>query len=179
MGAEVIFADTDEGHQGNVFLDQLEHTELLRLSRDFGKQEFEIALDAWVDRARPRELAAVRLWWARPDRADERSPFGTRTRRHFEIIDERLAPDHWRINLVSDRKVFAFDIRIEDEGRPVAHASVRGLDGRHVERCRVERGELKARRVVGVPAGIDELMVSCTDADGTPMQGTVVWSPAG
>jgi hypothetical protein len=155
----------------------LEHTELLRLGRDFGKQDFEIALDAWVDRRRPRELALVRLWWARIDRDLERSPFGSKTRRHFDIADERLAPDHWRIDLVSDRKVFSFDIEIDPEGKPAAHASVRAEDGQHVEHCRVDRGELLARRVLRVPAGIEALAVVCKDAEGTLVRGTVIWTP--
>lgn len=155
----------------------LEHTELLRIGRNFGKQEFEIALDAWVDRERPRELALVRLWWARGDRDLERSPFGSRTRRHFEIDDSRIAPDHWRVNLIADRKVFSFEIQMDENGKPAAYAAVRLPGGETIDRCRVDRGELQARRVLGVPAGIDDLAVACTAPDGVPRQGHIAWTP--
>jgi hypothetical protein len=156
--------------------DVLEHTELLRIGRDFGKREFEIALDAWVAHERPGELALVRLWWARTDRDLERSPFGARSRRHFEIEDERIEPAHWRIHLVADDKVFTFDIEIDVEGRPTAFATVRSPEGTRIERCKVERGELKARRFVGVAAGIDELAVICRDADGMTRHGQLAWT---
>jgi hypothetical protein len=157
--------------------DVLEHTELLRLSRDFGKREFEVALDAWVDRRRPGELALVRLWWSRVDRDLERSPFGSRSRRHFEIDDDRVTPAHWRVHLLADRKVFSFDVRIDDGDAPAAYATVRSSDGQRVEHCRVQRGELQARRVVGVPAGIDGIAVVCTDSEGATHEGHVAWTP--
>jgi hypothetical protein len=156
----------------------LEHTELLRIGRDFGKREFEIALDAWVERDSPRELALVRLWWARVDRDLERSPLGPRTRRHFEIESDRVASDHWRIHLVSDDKVFSFDVELDDAGKPEAYAAVQSLDGDRLAHCRVDRGEIEARRVIGVVAGIDRLAVQCTDPTGSTRSGHVVWTPA-
>jgi hypothetical protein len=156
----------------------LEHTELLRIGRDFGKRDFEIALDAWVDRRQPEELALVRLWWARVDRDLERSPLGARTRRHFEIEDDTVAPDHWRIHLIADRKVFSFDVEIAEGGTPAAYAAVQSSQGVRLEHCRIERGELQARRVLGVAAGVEAIAVSCMDAEGVTRAGHVAWTPA-
>src|SRR5262247_682211 len=42
---------------------QLQHTELLRIRRNFGKEHFEIVLDAWVATDVPDEIHDARLWW--------------------------------------------------------------------------------------------------------------------
>lgn len=151
----------------------LHHTELIRITRNFGKSNFEIALDAWTPIETPREIADVRLWWARPDRDGERSPFSEKSRDHFEMKYERLAPDKWRVDLGSDKHVYRFWIEIDEAGAPAAYADVDASGGR-ITHCRVVRGTLVARKVFGAPVGIRDFEVSCIDAEGAERSGTMV-----
>jgi hypothetical protein len=153
--------------------EQLQHTELLRIARNFGKDTFQIALDAWVPTAAPDRLADVRLWWARSDRDDERSPFGEGTKSHFEIEYEQPAPDHWRVLMKSGGKTFAFDVEVGEGGAPQAFAEVE-VGGRKVAHCRTTSGTLHARRLLGAPIGIRKLDVRCVDDEGTTHEGSVV-----
>ncbi len=151
---------------------QLRHHELLRIERDFGKPHFVIALDAWVTTTEPSRLADARLWWSRTDKADERSPFGTGTKRHFEIAYDQPAEDRWDVHLVSDDKRFTFHIEVDRDGAPAAYATIKTTQGT-IEHCRATTGVLHARKVLGLPVGIDALDVDCTDADGKPQRGSV------
>ncbi len=151
----------------------LHHTELIRITRNFGKSNFEIALDAWTPVETPREIADVRLWWARPDRDGERSPFSEKSRDHFEMTYERLGPDKWRVDLGSDKHVYRFWIEIDETGSPAAYADV-DADGGRVEHCRVVRGTLLARKLFGAPVGIRDFEVSCIDAAGAERSGTML-----
>jgi hypothetical protein len=151
----------------------LHHTELIRITRNFGKSNFEIALDAWTPIENPREIADVRLWWSRPDREGERSPFSEKSRDHFEMTYEQLAPDRWRVDLGSDRHVYRFWIEIDANGSPAAYADI-DADGSRVQHCRVTRGTLLARKLFGAPVGIRDFEVTCTDAEGGEHHGTML-----
>jgi hypothetical protein len=151
----------------------LQHTELCRIARNFGKENFEIALDAWTPVDGEREITEVRLWWARTDRAAERSPFGAKSREHFEITYQRLATDRWRVDLQSDRKLFVFMIELDETGTPAAFADVE-TDGGTVSHCRLVGGTLQARKLLGAPIGIKGFDVQCVDEDGHEQAGRMV-----
>lgn len=153
--------------------EQVTHTELFRIARNFGKDTFEIALDAWVPTAEPDRLADVRLWWARTDRDGERSPFGEGTRSHFEIAYEQPAPDHWRVLMKSGGKTFAFDVEVGTDGVPRAFVDIEA-GATKVPHCHARTGTLHARRLLGAPIGIRKLDVTCIDDQGTTHEGSVV-----
>jgi hypothetical protein len=152
----------------------LHHTELCRIARNFGKENFEIALDAWTPIEGEREITEVRLWWARTDRGAERSPFGTKSRDHFDIRYERLAPDRWRVDLQSDRKLFVFMIELDDTGVPAAFVDVETQAAGTVSHCRLLGGTLQARKLLGAPIGIKGFEVDCVDDDGREHSGRMV-----
>lgn len=151
----------------------LHHTELCRIARNFGKENFEIALDAWTPIEGEREISEVRLWWARTDRGAERSPFGAKSREHFDITYERLAIDRWRVDLQSDRKLFVFMIELDDTGTPAAFADVE-TDAGLVTHCRLVGGTLQARKLLGAPIGIKGFDVQCVDDDDREQSGRMV-----
>jgi hypothetical protein len=153
--------------------DVLHHVELARISRNFGKEHFEIALDAWTPADGTREISDVRLWWLRTDKDAQRSPFGKKSRDQFEIDYDRLAADRWRIGLESDRKRFEFLIEYDETGKPAAYADVDGDDGK-IEHCRVESGTLQARKLLGAPIGIKGFEVSCVDDGGRTHRGRMI-----
>jgi hypothetical protein len=151
----------------------LQHTELVRITRNFGKSNFEIALDAWTPVENPREIADVRMWWAVSDRNGERGPFSDKSRDHFDIKYERLAPDKWRVDLGSDKHVYRFFVEYDETGSPAAFADV-DANGSRIEHCRVTKGNLAARKIFGAPVGIRDFEVTCVDASGTEHQGSIV-----
>lgn len=153
--------------------DVLHHVELVRITRNFGKEHFEIALDAWTPADGSHEIVDVRLWWLRTDHAAERSPFSAKSREQFGIDYERLAADRWRIGLESDRKRFEFLVEYAETGSPAAYADVETDDG-VVEHCRVESGTLQARKLFGAPVGIKAFEVSCVDDGGRTHRGRMV-----
>lgn len=157
---------------GELATPQLAHHELLRISRDFGKAHFVIALDAWVTTTDPARLADTRLWWSRTDRDNERSPFGPGTKRHFQIAYDQPSENRWDVHLDSDDKRFTFHIEVDDEGHPHAYASIDTTQGR-IDHCRTSTGVLHARKVLGLPVGISALDVDCTDDDGKPQRGSI------
>lgn len=152
----------------------LQHTELVRITRNFGKSNFEIALDAWTPIENPREIADVRLWWAMSDRDGERGPFSAKSRDHFQMTYERLAPDRWRVDLGSDRHVYRFWIEYDETGVVAAFADVVGDAGESFEHCRVTRGTLAARKIFGAPVGIRDFEVTCIDAEGSQRSGNMI-----
>lgn len=152
----------------------LVHAELVRITRNFGKTNFEIALDAWTAVDDPRQIVDVRLWWVRPDKGDERSPFSAKSRDQFEIEYEQHADGGWRVDLGSDRHKYRFAIELDAAGAPAAFAEVDTTDGGRVAHCKVMRGELAARKLFGAPVGIRDFEVECIDDAGTQWHGTMV-----
>ncbi len=151
----------------------LRHHELVRIRRNFGDETFQIALDAWTPVEGGREITDVRLWWVRTDRNDQRGPFSEKSRKHFDIDYQRLAPDRWVARLRSDKKSYDFLVELGDTGEPAAFATV-DADGRVVPHCRVHSGELLARKLFGAPIGIKSLAATCTADDGRELSGDLV-----
>ena len=128
----------------------------------------------WTPIENPREIADVRLWWAMSDRDGERGPFSAKSRDHFQMTYERLAPDRWRVDLGSDRHVYRFWIEYDETGVVAAFADVVGDAGESFEHCRVTRGTLAARKIFGAPVGIRDFEVTCIDAEGSQRSGNMI-----
>lgn len=149
----------------------LAHHEALRIDRDFGKPEFDLVVDAWTPSATPDELADVRLWWVKTSAADQRSPLSTRSKKYVDVETIENAPDDWSLKLRGDHKEFSFDIELDEDGRARVFTDVVREDGVEVRHCMATAGRLRARRLLGIPVGIDALVVDCTDADGRQHHG--------
>lgn len=143
---------------------QLHHHEVLRIDRDFGDSDFEIVVDAW-ERAGRSTLADVRFWWLRPSQDDARAPFSSKIRRYLHLAFERSEPDLWSVSFSGDRKQFAFEVELDENGTAAAYADVETAQGR-IDHCRATHGHLVARRFIGIPVGIKRLEVRCTDDRG-------------
>jgi hypothetical protein len=153
--------------------DGLVHQEALRIDRDFGKPEFDLVVDTWTAE-RDDVLADVRLWWVKTTAQDRRSPLSERAKKYVEIDSVPTARDAWRLKLRGDRKEFAFDVELDARGRAQVYTDVLTQDGRRVAHCRTTQGRLLARRVLGIPIGVDKLEVRCIDAHGEPVEGRAV-----
>lgn len=149
----------------------LEHREVLRIDRDFGKPEFDLVIDTWTAEAKPDELFDVRLWWVKTTADDRRSPLSTRARKWVDIDTTENSPDSWSVLVRGDKKEFRFDIELGNDGRTHAYADVVTEGGKRIEHCRVAKGELRARKLLGIPVGIDGLYVACVDRAGREHQG--------
>jgi len=73
---------------------------------------------------------------------------------------------------------FAFDIVIHD-GRPAVFADIVLPGGRLVRHCRADAAQLRARRILGIPDGLQSLAVACTTSDGKVHHGRVRTSADG
>jgi hypothetical protein len=144
------------------------HHEFLRIDRDFGMSQWQIALDGWLPRTRVGHLEDVRLWWVNTDKDDHRKPFSRHLRRFIEFDYERGGAGTLKVRLAGDRKEYRFSVEVDAAGVPAVFADVTLDDGAVVPRCRCASGRLLARRVLGIPVGIAALSVQCTDdADAT------------
>lgn len=149
----------------------LAHTEALRIVRDFGKPDYQIAVDAWRTKSESTSIADVRLWWVRTSGADERRPFGARIMKYLELDFEVDGPDRWEVTMVGDKKLFEFTIELGEEGRLAAYADVMTERGTLARHCRATRGRLIARRFIGIPIGIERLEIDCIDQKGEARHG--------
>ena len=134
----------------------LEHHEVLRIGRDFGKEEFKVVIDSWTTRKAPGEIDEVRFWWVDGSKQDERSPFGRKLRKYIGMQFIHNSPDDWTVKLRGDKKEFSFDVELDDRtGRIAAYGDIRTRDGVLVEHCRATDGEFVARRIgsSGFPSG--------------------------
>ena len=154
--------------------DGLEHHETLRIDRDFGKPEFDLVVDAWTKTAAPGELADVRVWWVKTTAADKRSPMSTRAKKYVEIEMFENEADAWTIELRGDRKEFRFEVEVDARGRAQVFTDIVTAEGRTVRHCRATTGNLRARRLLGIPIGIDSLSVECVDDRGRDQRGHAV-----
>ena len=151
---------------------ELEHQELIRIGRDWGKDGYSVVLDGWIPRADPTRIADVRLWWLKTHRSDERGPFSDDSARHFDVRTRRLAGDRWDVEVRSDGKAFTFHVEADGRGHLAAFATVKTAGGT-VDHCRTTRGTLRARTLLGAPIGIDRLEVVCTDGTGKLHRGRI------
>lgn len=142
---------------------QLQHTELLRIKRDFGKPEWEIALDSWVPRAHASAIADVRVWWVKTDSNDQRRPFG---KKYVQLERRWLDTDTLEVDLLGAGKRFSFTVEREQGKVPRAFATIVKKDGTVIEHCKATRGKLRARRFLGIPVGLRDLRLTCIDEAG-------------
>jgi len=148
-------------------VDAAQHAEVLQVVRDFGRPEVNIAVDAWIPAGDAARIDAVRLWWS--DDVD-RFPFNDRVLRHLVIDYRRVQPDRWKIRVAGDGMDLSFVVALHD-GRPALFADVVRDDGRVVKACRTESALLLARRFLGIPIGLDAMLVRCSGPDGTTHRG--------
>jgi len=150
------------------------HQEALRIDRDFGKPEFDLVIDTWTDESEAAVLADVRLWWVKTTAQDRRSPLSERAQKYVDIDATPTAPDAWRLQLRGDKKLFAFDVEVDERGQAQVYTDVLAKDGRRVAHCRTTGGRLLARRLLGIPIGIEKLEVRCVDSRGKLVGGRAV-----
>jgi hypothetical protein len=161
-------AELDAIPQGATTVEKLStkkfrHHEVLRIRRDFGMDHWEIALDGWLSQTKRGHIADVRLWWVNTNDADRRKPFSAYLRRYIEFEHRRANEGALAIRMAGDRKEYLFTVELDGKGAPAVFADVRLADGTTVAHCRCDRGQLLARRVLGIPVGIASLQVHCTD----------------
>jgi hypothetical protein len=149
------------------------HREVLRIDRDFGKPQFDIVVDTWMDADTRAALVDVRMWWVKTDAQDRRSPFSAKLRRYLDLETRAEAPARWQLEMRGDRKEFAFAVEIDGRGRPAAFVDVVTDDGRKIQHCRTTSAKLRARRLLGIPIGVAALDVTCVDANGRRQRGEV------
>jgi hypothetical protein len=151
----------------------LEHHEVMRIDRDFGKARWEIALDGWMPRTRTDRIEDIRLWWVDTEDADARKPFNAHLRRFVALTYDRDPGGHLAVRLEGDRKAYRFTVEQHAGGALSVFADVKLADGTTVPHCRAERGRLLARRMWGIPIGIAALNVTCVDAEDRVHEGAV------
>ena len=149
----------------------LAHTETLRIVRDFGKPDYQIAVDAWRTKNETMSIADVRLWWVRTSGRDERQPFSPRIMKYLELDFEAEGRDRWDVTMVGDKKQFEFTVELDENGRLAAYVDVLTARGTLAQHCRATRGRLIARRFIGIPVGIERLEVDCVDPEGQRRKG--------
>lgn len=152
---------------------KLRHDEVLRIRRDFGKAEWEIALDGWSSHATRGHLEHVRLWWVNTEDGERRKPFNAYLRRYLELDVQRAGDSALLVRMAGDGKEYRFSVEVDEHAAPAAFVDVQLADGSTVAHCRCHHARLVARRVLGIPVGIAALTVRCTDADATLREGTV------
>lgn len=154
--------------------DGYKHSLVLRIRRDFGKRDFEIAMDAWMPDEAPENVDAVRLWWFKTKKDGERGPFSSKTKRNFDIGYQRNDKQSWSVVLgLSDGRHFTFLVRSTGGHTAAAFADVTTRDGTVLEACRVTDAEIHAKTTLGIPTGIKDLSVTCVDAAGAEHQGAL------
>ncbi len=151
----------------------VQHHELLRIDRDFGREQFEIVLDGWTSRLRTRHIDDVRFWWVNTLAGDRRKPFSAKLRRYVRFGYHRKTDGGLAVRFSGDRKEFRFTVEVDGDGSPAAFTDVRRKDGTLVPHCRGTRGRLLARRFFGIPVGIKAMRVSCVDDLGRAHRGEV------
>ena len=156
--------------------DRLRHAEALQVQRDFGRPEVDVVLDVWMPADDPTRIAGLRLWWS--DDVD-RFPFSEQIRDNLDIVyrPSSSRPGLWYVTVAGDGKRFTFEVELHD-GEPMVFTDVTLADGRLLRRCRAESGLLYARRVMGIPVGIQGMVVACMAADGTMYRAPVRTTPA-
>jgi hypothetical protein len=151
---------------------RLRHTLVLSIDQDFhSNDDYRIALDAWVDPDHPEEIVEVRMWWMDTGKDDERSIFGRGVRRHIDIAYERTAPGSWVVDLVPGSDRYRFEIELDEDGTIEAHAEVEDAAGDTAHRCRAVAAALHARKLVGLPVGLDRIEIECAPEQGLVRRG--------
>jgi len=150
------------------------HALVLRIRRDFGKRNFEIAMDAWMPDDAAEQIDAVRLWWFKAHKEGQRGVFSKKTSRNFEVSYQRRDEQSWDVVFaLSDGRHFTFLVRSTGGHAAAAFADVTRSDGTVIDACRVTDAELHAKSTLGITTGIRDLSVTCVDANGVEHQGTL------
>jgi 5-carboxymethyl-2-hydroxymuconate isomerase len=149
--------------------DRLRHAEVIRIERDFGRENVDVAIDAWMPAHDARRIEGVRMWWS--DDVD-RYPFSDRLRERLGIRYRRVRPDRWRVSVRAEGQRVTFDVALQG-GRPRVLADVIIPGNRLVRQCRVDAAHLQARRVLGIAVGLRKMAVTCTGRSGKRHRGTV------
>ena len=153
----------------------LEHAEVVRVRRDFGNPSVDIALDVWTPKAGSRSIRDVRMWWSD---AVDRYPFEALAQRYVAVQYNRLRKDRWNVSVTGDGKRFAFGIGLQGAA-PAAYTTVSLPDGSRVRNCRVDDAKLYARRFLGIPVGVKDLVVVCRAPNGEMHRAPVVYQSVG
>ena len=154
--------------------DGYKHALVLRIRRDFGKADFEIAMDAWMPDETPENVDAVRLWWFKTHKEGERGPFSKKTTRNFTVSYRRENEQSWAIVLdLSDGRHFTFVVRSTGGHTAAAFADVTVGNSTVIEGCRVTDAEIHAKTTLGITTGIKDLSVTCLDTSGVEHHGTL------
>lgn len=144
--------------------------EVLRISRDFGKPHFSLAIDAWLDGER---LDDARLWWVNTGEQDRRKPLGKLIERLVKLQYRRVSGTTLSVVVAGDGKEFTFTVELGQDGSVGAYVPVDTEAGAYVPRCRAESARLLARRALGLPVGIARISVTCRDDGGAVHSGQV------
>lgn len=136
--------------------------EVVRVKRDFGKPHFDLVIDAWIGGEGAR-LDEARLWWVNTSEHDRRKPLGRVIERMVHLQYRRLSSAALTVVVAGDSKEFTFTVELAASGEVHAFVAVDAEDGRFIARCRTESARLLARRVLGVPVGLDRIAVTCHD----------------
>ena len=139
--------------------------EVVRITRDFGKPHFDLALDAFSS-AGEVALRDVRLQWVNTSARDRRKPLGPITDRMVKVNLRRDNDRSATVTITGDSKEFAFALELRDDSVIDVYVAALADGGQAIPRCHVTRAHLIARRILGVAAGLDHIAVECADIDG-------------
>ena len=162
--------DSKPSAQGSPPGPELASDEIVRVTRDFGKPNFDLVIDAWAD-PDANHLREVRLWWNNSDELEHRKPLGKMIERMVKLQYKRLSPTELTVAVAGDGKRFTFTVELANNGKVSAYVPIETDTGRVIRRCRTESAKLLARRVLGMPVGISHIAVTCRDGGGAVHQG--------
>ncbi|MCA9662745.1 MAG: hypothetical protein KC486_30685 [Myxococcales bacterium] len=146
--------------------------EVVRITRDFGKPYYDLALDAFTEPGAAR-VDDVRLHWVNTSAGDRRKPLGPLTERLVKVNLRRESDRAVTVTITGDRKEFAFALELQDDGALDVYVAAVAEDGQAIPRCRAAKVRLIARRVLGIAAGIDRITVECADTSGRRQPATI------
>ncbi len=148
---------------------------VVNVTRDFGPDPEDIAIDGWVTRGAQPRLEEVRIWYVRHDEEGRRHPFTRKTLKNLTIGYHRVDDGWWKVGLAAGSKQYIFDVELSDNHKPVMYAEVRTKQTT-VPRCQVTRARLVMRRILGIPIGLAHVKATCIDPAGQRHHGKVVVS---
>jgi hypothetical protein len=149
------------------------HHEVLRIKQEgfHSKPGFEIVLDGWIQRAKPSEIAELRLWWLDTNKHDDRAPFGRGVTAHIDIEYEVQSATAWSVAIVRGKKQWVFDVEADANGNLHAFGDIVEAGGKRIDHCRANASRLVPSRFLGVLSGIDRVEVDCVDDQGKRHEG--------